>query len=145
MRASGQGAGCLFVYGTLMPASGHPMALRLAAQSTVIGLGTVAGRLYDLGRYPGVVLETAPGERVHGVALALHRPQHTLAWLDAYEGAGETDPEPQGYARVITAVQLTKGQKVAAWIYDYRGPLAFARRLASGRYAMPMPLARLRS
>jgi gamma-glutamylcyclotransferase (GGCT)/AIG2-like uncharacterized protein YtfP len=145
MHASGQGAGCLFVYGTLMQASGHPMAQRLASQSTVIGPGTVPGRLYDLGRYPGAVLDGAGGERVHGVALRLQHAERTLAWLDAYEGMGAGDPEPHAYARVVIAVQLSRGRQIDAWIYDYRGPLTFARRLASGRYFMPKPLARLRS
>lgn len=145
MHASGQGAGCLFVYGTLMQAGGHPMAQRLASQSTVIGPGTVPGRLYDLGRYPGAVLDDAGGRRVHGVALRLHHPERTLAWLDAYEGAGERHPEPHAYARVVIAVQLTRGRQIDAWIYDYRGPVTFARRLADGRYFMPKPLARLRS
>ena len=145
MRAGGVSAGCLFVYGTLMQAGGHPMARRLASQSTVIGPGTIAGRLYNLGRYPGAVLGEAASGCVHGIALRLHHPERTLSWLDAYEGASESDPEPRAYARVVIEVQLKGGRQIDAWVYDYRGPLAFARRLASGRYFMPKPLERLRS
>ena len=46
----------LFVYGTLRDDPAHDMFHVLAANAELIGEATVAGRLYDLGEYPGLVL-----------------------------------------------------------------------------------------
>ena len=138
-------ADCLFVYGTLMATTGHPMGLRLAAESAIVGPGTVPGRLFDLGSYPGAILSGGAGGRVHGMVVRLIHPARSLPWLDAYEGAGEEDPEPRAYMRVLTAVQLTSGRRIDAWVYDYRGPLDGARRHWSGRYSMAKSLASLPS
>lgn len=127
-------ADCLFVYGTLMPGSGHPMALRLAADSVTVGAATIGGLLYDLGHYPGAVPSSDPEARVHGVLLRLRDPQATLRWLDDYEGCGDDDAEPHAYQRVIAQARLESGQETDAWIYFYRWPLGDARHLGSGRY-----------
>lgn len=136
---------CLFVYGTLMIASGHPMAARLAGESRVVGPATAPGQLYDFGSYPGAIPCEAASARVHGLVLKLSHPQRALRWLDIYEGCGPGDPEPHGFTRVITAVKLSSGCRLDAWIYYYRGALTDARRVRSGRYGARKPLAPLRS
>jgi gamma-glutamylcyclotransferase (GGCT)/AIG2-like uncharacterized protein YtfP len=136
---------CLFVYGTLMPGSRHPMAGRLGGESRIVGPGSVPGRLYDLGAYPGAVAVAAPAERVHGVVLRLANPARSLRWLDAYEGAGEDDREPGAYERVIVRVRLTVGRQVDAWIYYFRGALGRAKYLRGGRYGARKALSCLRS
>lgn len=135
----------LFVYGTLMPAAGHPTAARLAAESRIVELGSVAGRLYDFGAWPGAVPSQAPGERVHGVLLRLTDPARSLPWLDVYEGASETDPEPRAFERVIVPVRLRSGRQVDGWIYYYRGRTSRARLIAGGRYAVRKAVAAERS
>jgi gamma-glutamylcyclotransferase (GGCT)/AIG2-like uncharacterized protein YtfP len=136
---------CLFVYGTLMPGSGHPMAARLGNDSRIVGQGTAPGRLYDFGAWPGAVETATPVERVHGTLVKLHDAARALRWLDTYEGVGADSPEPTGFARVIVRVQLTSGRHVDAWIYYYRGALGRARHLRSGRYAARKALVALRS
>jgi gamma-glutamylcyclotransferase (GGCT)/AIG2-like uncharacterized protein YtfP len=136
---------CLFIYGTLMLTSGHPMALRLASQSRVLGPAMAAGRLYDLGAYPGAVASNTIADRVHGFVVKLNHPARTLRWIDVYEGAGADDPEPRAFERVIAPVRLMSGRQLHAWIYYYRGALARARQLSSGRYAPRKPLRRLSS
>jgi gamma-glutamylcyclotransferase (GGCT)/AIG2-like uncharacterized protein YtfP len=96
----------LFTYGTLMPGSGHPMALRLKAECIVLGAASVCGLLYDLGDYPGLVPSQDAGRRVHGMLLRLRDPRSSLRWLDAYEGCGKDDAEPHAYERVIASVRL---------------------------------------
>jgi gamma-glutamylcyclotransferase (GGCT)/AIG2-like uncharacterized protein YtfP len=145
MRSRGQETDCLFVYGTLMRASGHPMAMRLAAECASLGAATAGGRLYDLGAYPGALPAEAAGDRVHGEVLRLIKPAHSLRWLDAYEGCGEHDAEPHGFRRVMVGARLTVGRGVNAWIYYYQGPLDRARRLDGGRYLPAKPLIRQRS
>jgi gamma-glutamylcyclotransferase (GGCT)/AIG2-like uncharacterized protein YtfP len=135
----------LFVYGTLMPATGHPMAARLADESRIIGPGSVPGRLYDFGAWPGAVPSAAMAERVHGTLLRLTDPARSLPWLDAYEGASETDPEPRAFERVIVPVRLMSGRQVDGWIYYYRGRTSPARLIPGGRYAARKALVAERS
>jgi len=58
----------VFVYGTLR--AGEVNDLNAAAQKhgiaapTLVGTGTVAGRLYDFGSYPGLVPDAAAGQVV---------------------------------------------------------------------------------
>src|SRR5580692_7203168 len=51
----------LFVYGTLRKGSGNPHARRLAEHAEWAGPGRIPGRLYRLGRYPGLKLLRARG------------------------------------------------------------------------------------
>ena len=141
----GQEADCLFIYGTLMAVSGHPMAARLTGESRVLGPATAGGRLYDLGAYPGAVPVDSQGDRIHGLIVKLAHPQLTLRWLDAYEGCEANDPEPCAFQRVIAQVRLMSGRQVDAWMYCYRGSLTKARRLPSGRYISRKSLVPLRS
>lgn len=131
----------LFIYGTLMSGSGHPMAARLRGESHLVGAASVPGRLYDFGRYPGAVPAAREGgPRVHGQVVRLLDPGRALPWLDVYEGVGE----PDGFARVIVAARLADGQNLDAWMYSYHGALACAKYLRSGRYASRKSLAMLR-
>ena len=56
----------LFVYGTLRRRSRHPMARRLAELAQFVGPAKIAGRLYDLGRYPGLQEVQSPDDWVQG-------------------------------------------------------------------------------
>ena len=47
----------LFIYGTLLPGLVRPPLDALVARMTPLGPATVLGRLYDLGPYPGLVLD----------------------------------------------------------------------------------------
>ena len=124
----------LFVYGTLMRASGHPMAVRLNQQSLYLGPGRIRARLYRLGGYPGAVPSDKAQDSVHGDVIKLLRPAFTLAWLDAYEGCGPAAPEPWAYERVITPVVLSAGENLNAWVYFYQKPVRHDRRIPHGRF-----------
>src|SRR5262245_61422628 len=124
----------LFVYGTLRQGSAHPMARFLAARARLLGMGTAAGRLHDLGDYPGMTEGRAGGERVRGEVHELADPQTALAELDRYEGCGEGDPRPWLFERALADVALDGGGQVRAWCYYYRGPLEGARQIVSGDY-----------
>ncbi len=97
----------LFVYGTLMSTAtgflGQTQRARLAGESEPVGAAFVGGRLYDLGRYPGLVVAGAApvagklagvqhgpcaGMRnvVYGEVVKLIDARASLRWLDAYEG-----------------------------------------------------------
>jgi gamma-glutamylcyclotransferase (GGCT)/AIG2-like uncharacterized protein YtfP len=118
----------LFVYGTLRPDADHPMARFLAARSRPLGPATVAGRLYDLGRYPAL---TEGGERVHGWLCELLDADATLPALDRYEGVA-TEGTAGLFERTRAPVTLATGEVVEAFVYFYRGPVSDQQRVPGG-------------
>src|SRR5947209_16498275 len=96
----------LFVYGTLRRISKHPMARFLAERAKFIGEATVPGRLYYLGRFPGMTEAEAAGETVVGDVYELAS-EEALAELDRYEGA--ESPLPSFFERGEAEVTLTDG------------------------------------
>lgn len=126
-------ADALFVYGTLRRGAAHPMHAVLRDGSQPLGAARVRGRLYDLGRNPGIVLDPEAAW-VHGELYRL-RDRAVLAALDRYEGAAPEDPAPREYERIVAAVELlATGNPCPAWIYEYRWPIANARPVHGGDY-----------
>ena len=114
----------LFVYGTLRAFSDIPMARRLRREACRLGVARVAGRLYDLGRYPGISLPRRRGDSVTGELYRLKRPRCTLRVLDRYEAR---------FVRELVRARL--GRRVyRAWVYRFRGSVRARDRIASGDY-----------
>jgi gamma-glutamylcyclotransferase (GGCT)/AIG2-like uncharacterized protein YtfP len=131
----------LFVYGTLLSTAGHPMGARLQRDARLIGPATIPGRLYSLGRYPGLV-EALAGPRstqslVHGEVYALNTPAITLRWLDGYEGVIAHKPDESPYARVERPVRLSSGKTLAAWVYIYLKRVPTRAEVPGGRWRSP--------
>jgi gamma-glutamylcyclotransferase (GGCT)/AIG2-like uncharacterized protein YtfP len=124
----------LFVYGTLRRDSAHPMARYLETVARFLGNATTAGRLYDLGPYPGLVVAPEPGERVHGHLFEMADPKQVLARLDAYEGRPLGEPGPSYFERRLADVMGEDGQLLTAWTYAYIGPLSSAVKIGGGFY-----------
>jgi gamma-glutamylcyclotransferase (GGCT)/AIG2-like uncharacterized protein YtfP len=123
---------CLFVYGTLVQRSPHPMAKYLAERGVFLGAAKIAGQLYDLGRYPGLI-EADGEEWVHGDLYDLgERCAETLAELDRYENA--ESPQPAFFDRQLAEVVSADGNPTPAWVYWFRGPVRPEQRIGSGRY-----------
>jgi gamma-glutamylcyclotransferase (GGCT)/AIG2-like uncharacterized protein YtfP len=116
----------LFAYGTLM--RGFPLHSLLAGRAEPMGAGTAAGRLVDLGDYPGAVRDAAGP-----VAGELYRIADPALWavLDSTEG-------PQ-YHREEVAVRLAGGREVTAFIYWYTGPLGRSVPIPGGDYRAHAP------
>ena len=114
----------LFVYGTLRPFFDNPMARRLRREGRRIGVASLAGRLYDLGRYPGISRPRRREEWVTGELYRLRRPRHTLRVLDRYEAR---------FVRELARVRLGR-REYRAWVYRFRGPVRALDRIASGDY-----------
>src|SRR5437764_4730137 len=91
----------LFVYGTLLPGQSPPAMRDVVARLRPAGTAAVRGRLYDLGAYPGMVLDPAAGE-VLGQVMEMPAPSDASddgpgpadLWrrMDAYEGFVPDDP-----------------------------------------------------
>jgi len=126
----------LFVYGTLLRRSPHPMARRLEEKARFVGEARLAARLYDLGRFPGIHPPRAGDDWVHGdlFDLGVTAPE-TLRAMDAYE----TDESAPGawFERGEAPVVLADGRRAAAWVYWFRGDVDEARHIPSGRYYEP--------
>jgi gamma-glutamylcyclotransferase (GGCT)/AIG2-like uncharacterized protein YtfP len=94
----------------------------LARRAALLGIGTVAGRLVDLGRYPGLIAGTG---RVRGELYRLDDLQ-LLPVLDREEG--------YNFRRSMTTVTLGGGRRLRAWVYRYRGPRERAVPILHGDY-----------
>lgn len=127
----------LFAYGTLHPGLAPPEIRAVVDQLTLVGPGSAAGRLYDLGAYPGATFDDPPsGDVVHGRAYRLPTDAAaTWAALDAYEGT------PTLYVRRRLTVTSDGGGDLPCWAYQYNGDLTGRRRILSGRYVPNAPLA----
>jgi len=123
----------LFVYGTLKRRSRHPMARRLAQAARYVGSGKLAGRLYDLGRFPGLKEPRTPDDWAEGDVYDLGASsEQTLREMDAYENAESPPPTP--YERALATVRFNDGSDLIVWVYWYRGPVLEEQFIASGSY-----------
>jgi gamma-glutamylcyclotransferase (GGCT)/AIG2-like uncharacterized protein YtfP len=128
----------LFVYGTLLSCAGHPMGERLRRGASLLGEASIQGRLYSLGRYPGLVESADADDIVHGEAYALDNPSAALEWLDAYEGIRPGGGERNPYERVERPVRLASGATIAAWVYLYRKSVRMRPPVFGGHWIPPL-------
>jgi gamma-glutamylcyclotransferase (GGCT)/AIG2-like uncharacterized protein YtfP len=125
----------LFVYGTLLSTAGHAMGARLRRQARRIGEASIRGRLYRVGRYPGLVETEDLDQVVHGELYALDNPATALKWLDAYEGVVPECQDQNEYQRAERPVRLASGEEVAAWVYLYRKDVRRLPPIPGGRWS----------
>ncbi|MGF1546050.1 MAG: gamma-glutamylcyclotransferase [Thiotrichales bacterium] len=109
----------LFVYGTLRRGCDNPWQRRLAREAHWLGAASLAGELYDLGRYPALVIAATSQQRVLGDLYRLCDAVTSWRWLDAYEGCGSADRLPHEYRRQCVRVQLAGGVTAWASVYLY--------------------------
>jgi gamma-glutamylcyclotransferase (GGCT)/AIG2-like uncharacterized protein YtfP len=128
----------LFVYGTLMTRArgmlGASQRARLGLKGTSLGDATIAGRLVNLGTYPGLLEPAAAGDVVHGELFRLDRPDEVISWLDSYESVSPEPTPDDEYVRVLTPARLATGEEVMAWVYRYRHTTSDYPAIPSGRW-----------
>jgi gamma-glutamylcyclotransferase (GGCT)/AIG2-like uncharacterized protein YtfP len=122
----------LFAYGTLQPEYVRDEIAHLVRGLECIGKGTVAGILYDLGSFPGAVLDPASPRRIRGTVFRLPEDERLLRELDEYEEFRAESPGTSQFIRRIYAVQMTSGRVLTCWVYEYNGPRDKASILESG-------------
>jgi len=124
----------LFVYGSLRRGFGlHSVLAGLGARQ--VGKGSVGGRLFNLGHYPGAEPSAAATDRAHGEVYRLANPERALQVLDRVEGLQPGAPSASLYRREAAEVTLENGATAQAWVYwlaRWPGP---KRRIVSGDYA----------
>ena len=124
----------LFVYGTLLPEHAPAALAPTIARLRELGGGSVPGRLYDFGAYPGAILDPAATTRVSGRVFVLPDDPEVLAKMDAYEGFAAGNPGGSVFRRMRTVVALSDGGTTEAWVYEYNRDPGAAPVIAGGRF-----------
>lgn len=122
----------VFFYGTLMTPLRKAGRLRIDEHLTLVGRGSMAAALFDVGIYPAAVPATEG--TVWGEVYEVSHPFVVLRALDELEGSRPEEPETSLYNRKLTPVTLEDGRLVHAWAYFYNAPLGRAERIESGDY-----------
>jgi gamma-glutamylcyclotransferase (GGCT)/AIG2-like uncharacterized protein YtfP len=114
----------LFVYGTLRRGFNNRYARLLDRSAKYLGTALIRGRLYDLGRYPGIRLQAIGDEWVAGEIYCLRNAALTLAVLDEYEGSA--------FERVEANALLSDRVRLSCWVYEYKRRVTEGKRVISG-------------
>lgn len=123
----------LFVYGTLRRGGANDIT-RMRPAPQLLGVATIAGRLYDLGAYPGLVLDRAAG----GVLGELYRIEPTLErQLDRLEGVSDPPQPDDEYFKRSVSVQR-EGRAIDCVAYEINPErIAAAPLIAGGDWLAP--------
>jgi gamma-glutamylcyclotransferase (GGCT)/AIG2-like uncharacterized protein YtfP len=124
----------LFAYGTLQPEFAPPAIVSVVAKLRPIGEGFANGVLYDLGGYPGAVLDPSSEQRITGIVLQLPEDAIVLREIDAYEEYDAVALNTSQFIRVLRPVVLATGGTLQCWIYVYNRNPGSARILPGGVY-----------
>ena len=91
--------------------------------------------MYDLGGYPGAVLQDGEGDTaIVGEVLELPDEADLIRRLDEYEGFDPDRPEASLYVRVERPVVMAGGGRVVASVYEYRGETGGRAPIPDGDY-----------
>ncbi len=126
----------LFSYGTLRPRHAPAEIAPTVRLLRRVGRGSVRGRLYDLGEYPGAVLSRT-GPAIAGQIFELPEDPDVLRRLDEYEGFDPSHTQGSLFVRMKWPVTLQNGKKLSCWVYAYNGSPDRARSITRGDYSKP--------
>lgn len=122
----------LFVYGTLLSGFTNTFRQLMESQTSFLSKGTIQGRLYDLGNYPGLVLSNEPNAIVFGEVYQVHQ-ESLIKELDLYENYRHNDASSL-YLRSVQTIVLNDEQSVEAMVYTYNKSVDNAIRIIDGDY-----------
>ena len=105
----------------------------LLQHARFVGDATMPGRLYDLGRYPGMTDAESAQDRVLGELYEL-RDNNVWRMLDDYEGCGERDTPPYEFERHVRTATIDGQTAMDAAVYLIRQLPPHAARIESGDY-----------
>ncbi|HEX4067548.1 MAG TPA: gamma-glutamylcyclotransferase family protein [Acidobacteriaceae bacterium] len=109
----------LFAYGTLRPDHSPDEIASSVARLRPVGEGFVHGRLYDLGDYPGAILDPASKRKISGMVFRLPKDETVLRKIDEYEEFDPRAPDKSLFVRRLHPVQLAAGKTLHCWVYVY--------------------------
>lgn len=121
----------LFVYGTLL-STDNEFAKYLNNNATLVSKGFITGQLYDIGEYPGAVVNETEGYPIHGSVCKLNN-ANALVVLDNYEGYGADQDQPNLFIRDLLPVDTAEGE-INCWVYLYNLSVDGLTEIKSGDY-----------
>jgi gamma-glutamylcyclotransferase (GGCT)/AIG2-like uncharacterized protein YtfP len=125
----------LFSYGTLLPQHAPKEMAAAVEKLRPAGDGVIYGDLYDLGEYPGAVLDpSSQSKPIYGKVFRLPDDENLLPEIDMYEGFDPSDSSGSLFVRELHPVPLTSGEVLQCWVYVYNRDPGTAPMIASGRY-----------
>jgi gamma-glutamylcyclotransferase (GGCT)/AIG2-like uncharacterized protein YtfP len=124
----------LFAYGTLLPHHAPPEIAPVIRRLKRMGRGSVWGRLYDLGEYPGAVLSKT-GAAISGHIFELPEDPEFLKRLDDYEGFDPTHPDGSIFVRRKWPVTVKSGKRLLCWVYVYNRRAGSAPAIVGGDFS----------
>ena len=109
----------LFVCGTLRSEYVEGEIAAVMKRLQTLGAASVRGKLYNLGAYPGAVVDQTANTSIHGELFELPPDETTLQELDKYEDFDPAKPEECLFVRRRAKAELIDGHELEAWIYTY--------------------------
>jgi gamma-glutamylcyclotransferase (GGCT)/AIG2-like uncharacterized protein YtfP len=125
----------LFLYGTLLAEGAPDEVVGTLKSLRRIGPAHVRGRLYDLGEYPGAVIDHSANTSVHGELVELPADNAILDALDRYEEFDPSRPQKSLFVRKKAKIRLANGRNVQGWIYVYNRNPGNAPVIRGGNYS----------
>ncbi len=122
----------LFVYGSLLNAD-NEFAVYLNNSASLFSTGKIKGKLYDIGDYPGAVIDPNENYEIKGSIYKLNNPPDALKILDDYEGFGDGRAQPNLFVRKFLPVE-TINRTVYCWVYLYNLPVDGLPEIKTGDY-----------
>ncbi len=123
----------LFVYGTLLDKQ-NEFGAYLNANCSFYADGKFKGGLYDMGEYPGAIIDNKGSNYVHGKIYQLNNTKQVFKQLDHYEGFGPDEAQPNLFVRELVSVEAAD-TTVECWVYLYNLPVDGFRMIESGVYS----------
>jgi len=132
----------LFVYGTLLARSGHPMGALLREHADEIGTGSIQARLYIIeeedasghNAYPGAVPSPHVTDRVHGALYQVRNAEPLFQVFNDFEACAPGWPEPYEFLLRPIDVTFQDGAILRASSYLYTWDTSRATHIPSGRF-----------
>jgi len=125
----------LFVYGTLAKEIAPREIAATVRRLKDLGQGFIVGRLYNVGEYPGAVLNGGPRDKIFGKIYQLPGDPAVLDRLDTYEGFDPAHPVESIFVRRRTSINRPDKTKVKGWVYEYNRDVSSLPRIENGQYA----------
>lgn len=125
----------LFVYGTLLGEFAPPEIAETVKKMEYVSNGFVYGHLYNLGEYPGAILNDSIKSKIFGRIYKLPSDEDILQKLDEYEGFFPHQSAPNLFVRKETCIFLENGKQLNGWIYEYNRRVKSSALIKSGDYS----------
>jgi gamma-glutamylcyclotransferase (GGCT)/AIG2-like uncharacterized protein YtfP len=126
----------LFAYGTLKAGHAPPEIADAVEMLQYVGKAKVRGILFDLGEYPGAVLDPTSANEISGEVFRFPEGATVLERLDEYEGFDPASPDQSLFIRVLQSIALDSGEIMQCWIYIYNRNPGPAPIIAHGRFSL---------